>query len=116
MQDFEDAESEGENDHLHDFLRDDDSGPAPVVNGSRRRKAQYTDHDGGMELDDDEEPPEDEDHVMADGAEGTTLGLEDGDDEEEAKAKVEKMQLGTVDDVRTVAGLMKTLQPVLEVS
>ena len=38
------------------------------------------------------------------------------DDEEATKAKVEKMQLGGVDDVRSVAGLMKTLEPVLEVS
>ncbi|KFY08856.1 hypothetical protein V491_08403 [Pseudogymnoascus sp. VKM F-3775] len=38
------------------------------------------------------------------------------DDEEVTKAKVEKMQLGGVDDVRSVAGLMKTLEPVLEVS
>jgi U4/U6 small nuclear ribonucleoprotein PRP31 len=38
------------------------------------------------------------------------------DDEEDTKAKVEKMRLGTVRDVRSVAGLMKTLQPVLEVS
>ncbi|KAK3694679.1 hypothetical protein B0T22DRAFT_78449 [Podospora appendiculata] len=35
-------------------------------------------------------------------------------DADEAKAKVEKMQLGGVRDVRAVAGLMKTLLPVLE--
>lgn len=38
------------------------------------------------------------------------------EDEAEAKAKIEKMNLGAVRDVRTVAGLMKTLKPVLEVS
>lgn len=37
------------------------------------------------------------------------------DDEEVRKAKVEKMQLGGVDDVRSVATLMKALEPVLEV-
>lgn len=36
------------------------------------------------------------------------------DDEEVRKAKVEKMQLGGVDDVRSVATLMKALEPVLE--
>ena len=40
----------------------------------------------------------------------------DVEDEEETKAKVEKMELGGVDDVRSVAKLMKTLEPVLEVS
>ena len=40
----------------------------------------------------------------------------DVEDEEETKAKIEKMQLGGVDDVRSVAGLMRTLEPVLEVS
>ena len=40
----------------------------------------------------------------------------DLDDEEATKAKVEKMQLGGVKDVRSVASLMQTLQPILEVS
>lgn len=39
---------------------------------------------------------------------------EDSDDEVVQKAKVERMQLGGVSDVRSVAGLMKTLQPVLD--
>jgi hypothetical protein len=39
-----------------------------------------------------------------------------GEDPDEARAKVEKMQLHGINDVRSVAGLMKTLQPVLEVS
>lgn len=41
---------------------------------------------------------------------------EDLDDEEASKAKIEKMQLGGVKDVRSVAVLMETLEPVLEVS
>ncbi|KKA30619.1 hypothetical protein TD95_000855 [Thielaviopsis punctulata] len=36
------------------------------------------------------------------------------EDEEETKARVEKMQLGGVKDVRSVASLINTLQPVLE--
>jgi len=48
-------------------------------------------------------------------AEARFEGLDaDEDDEIAHKAKVEKMQLGGVSDVRSVAGLMKTLQPVLE--
>lgn len=37
-------------------------------------------------------------------------------DEDDAKAKVEKMKLAGVNDVRNVASLMKQLQPILEVS
>ncbi|KYK55989.1 pre-mRNA splicing factor [Drechmeria coniospora] len=40
----------------------------------------------------------------------------DLEDAEVTKARVEKMQLGTVKDVRSVASLMKTLEPVIEVS
>lgn len=42
--------------------------------------------------------------------------LKDAEDTEATKAKVEKMQLGAVKDVRSVASLMATLEPVLEVS
>ena len=55
------------------------------------------------------------DELMEDEDDEDDAGLEEIDDEEEAKAKVEKMQLGGVSDVRSVAGLMKTLEPVLEV-
>lgn len=58
-----------------------------------------------------EEDDEDEDDDMMDGTTGDA-----GDDPDEAKAKIEKMQLGGVRDVRAVAGLMKVLTPVLEVS
>lgn len=43
------------------------------------------------------------------------ITVEPVEDAEAAKAKVEKMQLGAVDDVRSVAGLMQTLRPILEV-
>ncbi|KAK4449419.1 hypothetical protein QBC34DRAFT_404875 [Podospora aff. communis PSN243] len=60
-----------------------------------------------------EEYKDDDDELNADdamgGVDGDTL-----DDDEDAKAKIEKMQLGAVRDVRTVASLMKTLTPVLE--
>ena len=42
--------------------------------------------------------------------------LPDLQDAEATKARVEKMQLGAVKDVRSVASLMQTLEPVLQVS
>jgi U4/U6 small nuclear ribonucleoprotein PRP31 len=83
--------------------------------GGRRRKPHSGDQNGGMELDDDESEVGDVDEdMLAEGGNGETL--ESGDNEEEVKAKIEKMQLAGVSDVRSVAGLMKTLEPVLEVS
>lgn len=72
-----------------------------------------------MELDGDQGPGNDEDEEMT-GMErlGQTKGkgeLSIDDDEETTKAKVESMHLVDVDDVRSVAGLMKVLEPVLEV-
>ncbi|ETI21796.1 hypothetical protein G647_05865 [Cladophialophora carrionii CBS 160.54] len=61
--------------------------------------------------DGDEEEVEDADEELA-AAETGAFGT--AEDEEETKAKVEKMRLGGVRDVRSVAGLMKTLEPVLE--
>jgi len=72
----------------------------------------------GMELDGDEED-EDEDADMddadKDGEKSTKKEFEEGEDEEVRKAKIEKMQLKGVQDVRNVASLMKTLEPLLEV-
>ncbi len=116
LQDFEDSGSGEEDVQVPEFATDGEPDGRPVVNGHDRRKRQRTDHDGndnGMELDGDEEA---EDEEMGDVTNADSNALEDGDNEEEAKAKVEKMQLGGVNDVRSVAGLMKTLEPVLEVS
>ena len=49
-------------------------------------------------------------------AEHKSNDLDDVGDAEATKAKVEKMQLGAVKDVRSVASLMQTLEPILEVS
>ncbi|KAI9674732.1 MAG: U4/U6-U5 snRNP complex subunit prp31 [Caeruleum heppii] len=114
LQDFGDSGSEAE--HETNGLNLDESLAPKTLPKGGRRKAQYTDHDGeerGMQLDD-EEADEDEDEEMINGAGMDGQALADDDDEDEAKAKVEKMQLGGVSDVRTVAGLMKTLEPVLE--
>lgn len=68
---------------------------------------------GHMELEGDEEQQEDTD---MDGAAPAHLKMDDAEDEEEAKARIEKMHLASVSDVRSVAGLMKQLEPVMEVS
>lgn len=70
-------------------------------------------HGGHMELEGDEEQQDDED---PDAAAPSHLKMEDAEDEEEAKARIEKMQLASVSDVRSVAGLMRQLEPVMEVS
>ncbi|KAI9756722.1 MAG: hypothetical protein M4579_003723 [Chaenotheca gracillima] len=114
LQDFEDSGSEGEEPQKRGYFEEDEQASKPTVNGNRG-KSQSLDRDGEMELDDDEEAIDaDEDARMRtdDGTETTVL--EADDDEDEAKAKVERMQLGGVDDVRSVAGLMRTLEPVLE--
>src|SRR2546423_9705066 len=109
LNDFEDSGSEDGN-RQNDFLGDDDQ-EQPNLRALR--------HDASnmqikMELDGDEEEVEDaeEEHAAQNGG----LGLDNIPDEEETKAKVEKMNLAGVGDVRSVAVLMKTLQPVLEVS
>lgn len=66
-----------------------------------------------MELEGDEEQHDDED---PDAAAPSHLKMDDAEDEEEAKARIEKMQLASVSDVRSVAGLMRQLEPVMEVS
>jgi U4/U6 small nuclear ribonucleoprotein PRP31 len=67
------------------------------------------------EDDDNEHEPDTEDSMMAAAAAGKSAVTE-AEDEIEAKARVEKMDFGGISDVRSVAGLMKTLKPVLEVS
>jgi U4/U6 small nuclear ribonucleoprotein PRP31 len=64
----------------------------------------------GMEIDDDEEEMEDLDEDEKRKAAADTV-----EDEDDAKAKVERMKLGGVSDVRSVANLMQTLKPVLQV-
>lgn len=101
LNDFEDSGSEGEGGQENGLFQD---GLAPPLTNGHQN--------GSMILDGDEEDV-DEDEEMA--AAAGAKDAEDVDDEEEAKAKVEKMQLGGVSDVRNVAGLMKTLEPVLQV-
>ncbi|KAG4417371.1 hypothetical protein IFR04_009512 [Cadophora malorum] len=103
LQDFEDSGSEGEG--QNEGLFPDNEDAKDGLNGN----APYSGANGSMELDGDEEEV-DEDEEMS----GVADTGADVEDEEETKAKVEKMELGAVDDVRSVARLMKTLEPVLE--
>ena len=104
LQDFEDSGSEnGEQQDGESF--DNDEGLHAAKTSILRA------NDESMELDGDEEEVG-EDEEMG----GLNDSGIDVEDEEDAKAKVEKMDLGAVDDVRSVAKLMKTLEPVLEVS
>ena len=107
LQDFEDSGSEGEEQQNEGLFPNNED----VKNGLNGHATGLSGANGGMELDGDEEEV-DEDEEMA----GINDSGVDVEDEEEAKAKVEKMELGGVDDVRSVARLMKTLEPVLEVS
>lgn len=102
LQDFEDSGSEGEEQQNGGLFPDNEDAKQAVNSHATN---------GAMDLDGDEEGAE-EDEEMA----GVDDAVKDVEDEEETKAKVEKMQLGGVDDVRSVAGLMKSLEPVLEVS
>jgi U4/U6 small nuclear ribonucleoprotein PRP31 len=107
LQDFEDSGSEGEEQQNEGLFQDNED----AKSGLNGHATSISGANGSMELDGDEEDV-DEDEEMV-GAQTSELDVED---EEETKAKVEKMQLGGVDDVRTVAQLMKALEPVLEVS
>lgn len=104
LNDFEDSGSDGEGEQQNGFLQDSASPPpSGLANGHKNAN-------GELLVADDAEDDEDDDEDML----GAT-GVGDAEDEEETKAKVEKMQLGNVSDVRNVAGLKKTLDPVLEV-
>lgn len=110
-------------DLLNDFESDDEN-EEEQQNGELFANHGYSEDDGAMkvsgapngghmELEGDEEQQDEEDPNSAAPAH---LKMEDAEDEEEAKARIEKMQLANVADVRSVAGLMKQLEPVIEVS
>jgi U4/U6 small nuclear ribonucleoprotein PRP31 len=103
LQDFEDSGSEGEEHQNEGLFPENEESKPSDVNG-------HATH-GGMELDGDEEDVDEGEEMV-----GVNGAVKDVEDEEETKAKIEKMQLGGVDDVRSVAGLMRNLEPVLEVS
>lgn len=105
LNDFDDSGSD-QDEERNGFDHGDDG---QVTNGLRHDRDSET---PGMELDNDEEAMEDAEEEE----EARQAGVDDFEDEDDAKAKVEKMKLGGVSDVRNVAGLMKSLQPILDVS
>ncbi|KAK3900730.1 Pre-mRNA-processing factor 31 [Staphylotrichum tortipilum] len=103
--DFEGSGSEGE-EHGDGFFGEAGLSAGAHANGN----------DTAMEEARDEDGDEDNDTDMMDGLDGSAVPAADDDDDDDQRAKIEKLQLGGVRDVRAVAGLMKTLTPVLEVS
>ena len=106
LNDFADSGSEGEAEQQNGLLNDE---ATPTTNGTKER------FNGLNEMDVDEEEDLDGDDDMDIGGLSRSDAYADADDEEEAKAKVERMQFGGVKDVQSVAKLMKTSEPVLEV-
>jgi len=93
LQDFEDSGSDAGGDDRDDSLYG-------ISNGDHANSDMLM-----------EEYKDDDDDDAMQGVDDSTPS-----DSEDTKAKIERMQLGGVRDVRTVASLMKTLTPVLEVS
>lgn len=113
LNDFEDSGSEEDVDRRNGFLQDGPPSPPP---STARQSSTLNGSTEGIVMDIDEEDDDDDEGMeLGNTGSGVSDSVEPADDEEEAKAKVEKMHLGGVSDVRNVAGLMKTLEPVLEV-
>ena len=108
LNDFEDSGSEDGGQHP-EFLGDNDEDQTNGFTIKHERSGSTA----GRDLDGDEEEMGDAEEELA--VQNGAGRVADDGDEEDTKAKVEKMKLGGVNDVRNVAGLMKILQPVLEV-
>lgn len=104
LDDFADSGSEKGDDQNNDYQNGDDHERDGLLDN-------HTAATEGMEVDANEDDMEDaEEEVDA------KQDIEALEDEDDTKAKVEKMKLASVSDVRNVAGLMKQLKPVLDVS
>jgi U4/U6 small nuclear ribonucleoprotein PRP31 len=113
LNDFEESDSEGGEDDRSQEFQDDGVTNGPSAYGLQKPSSSIGASDG-MILDGDEEEVEDDEELT--NSAGAGGPKEQVEDEQETKARIEKMQLRGVNDVRSVAVLMKTLQPVLEVS
>ncbi|KAG5959516.1 hypothetical protein E4U58_004963 [Claviceps cyperi] len=91
---------------LNDFGSSGDEAEEQENGGLIRDEAPKNGDFDAMDIDGENE---DESDDAAEGGE-----MKDAEDTEATKAKVEKMQLGAVKDVRSVASLMATLEPILE--
>ncbi|KAI5463022.1 hypothetical protein BGZ63DRAFT_412709 [Mariannaea sp. PMI_226] len=99
-------------DLLNDFGSSGDEADEEQNDGLIRTEDKPTsldrDRDDAMDLDGQAANDDDDDDEASEG------DLNELGDAEATKAKVEKMQLGAVKDVRSVASLMQTLEPILE--
>lgn len=112
LNDFEDSGDENEEQEVDNNFFGEEGVTSQAENGVKSEPE--AGQNGAMELDGDEEEPGDED---LDGTDVPAhLKKEEEETEEETKARVEKMELQSVSDVRSVAGLMKQLDPLLKVS
>ncbi|KAK5160036.1 U4/U6-U5 snRNP complex subunit prp31 [Recurvomyces mirabilis] len=109
--DFEDDDDD-QNDEQEDGLLGgyEDGEEMPATGVTMPTEAKQS--NGEMELDGDEEEPDDDPDAATNAP--SHLKMEEQEDEAETKARVEKMQLQKVSDVRSVAVLMKKLKPVME--
>ena len=107
LNDFEESGSEAGDDR--NGLEDNEDTNGTRDNGLRQSLTP------GMDLDEDGENMSDAEEEL-EARKAAQLDLDEAADEEETKVKVEKMKLAGVNDVRSVAGLMKQLNPILEVS
>jgi U4/U6 small nuclear ribonucleoprotein PRP31 len=103
LQDWEDSGSEGGEDRKDAGLLDGDEEADGLMG---------TNGDVEMDVGDLLSSDEDNDEDMG----GTEPKIKLDDDPEEAALRVDKMKMGAIADIRSVAGLLKTLEPVLEVS
>lgn len=85
------------------------------LNAANQDENDGGDGDGDGDTMDVDGPNDAQDDAEPDGA-GSSRNHAELEDAEMTKARVEKMQLGAVKDVRSVANLMHTLEPVLKVS
>ncbi|CAK4032818.1 Pre-mRNA-processing factor 31 [Lecanosticta acicola] len=106
LNDFEDSGDENEQEQVDDQYFGESGGLSKDSNGSTSAVGQ----DGGMEMDGDEEDVDSA--ALADVS--SHMKMEEEETAEETKARVERMELQNVSDVRTVAGLMKQLDPLLQ--
>ncbi|KAI1175406.1 hypothetical protein F4777DRAFT_333724 [Nemania sp. FL0916] len=105
LQDFEDSGSE--NGDARDDLALDLGDGAGAADGGPQA-------DSDMMLDGDEEDQPDEDEDEDEDMGGVDEATDAMENEEAAKARVEKMQLGNVTDVRKVTNVMQRLEPLLK--
>lgn len=111
LNDFADSGSEDGGEQENGTLEHDAGTEAAPKNGIRDNVGDVEDNDGDEDMDEEDGASDNELEPAP-----SHLKMDTGEDAAETKARVERMQLHNVGDVRSVAGLMKQLAPVIEVS